>query len=306
MYIGSVSIDINMCIYICVTFDAKVVWNNACVVEPALAGARLMLIKQFRISTRQSRVCLSTSYFCWPHVWHFELKIVMFKNTLHQSLLCDAVDCHLVKVTCTEMQSLLTSCQWLHCTAPRTSGLVMRPSAAATKVFSVPISWQLEISWYPTQKNGRIWESWVQVTRTVVDDACNMFNLNSGAFVTNLLLPYFDTPPANIPWVSPAFHSGPSRFRLKEYWIADSEFKVKHAIKTCGNSASPLDVQALLSWQGEKTRNAMIKTSYKGQEFEIKPSTKQNEQRPQCPPQTSKSRWEGCKIWQICQRNRKK
>lgn len=179
----------------------------------------------------------STSYFkTTTSLTFFLLKIVILihfnNNRLPRkvtSLLCDAVDGHLVKVTShfrLSDEAISGRHQGLFCPNLLSAG---------------------EISWVPKKKHKkweRIWESWVQVyksTPTVLDDACNIVQSQFWCFfshkpATNGNL---DTPPANIPWVSPAFHSGPSRFRLKEYWIADSEFKVKHAIKTCGNSASP-------------------------------------------------------------------
>lgn len=196
-----------------------------------------------------SAVPLTPLFF--PHVFShfFLLKIVDLSknnNRLHwcQSLLCDAVDGHLVKVT----SHFRLSDEAI---SGRHQGLFCPNLLSAGNLIGLPKN--------PTKKWERRWESWVQclqVTPTVLDDACNI--VQSQLLVLSSQTCYegnLDTPPANIPWVSPAFHSGPSRFRLKEYWIADSEFKVKHAIKTCGNSASPLDVQALLSWQGEKTRN---------------------------------------------------
>ena len=207
------------------------------------------------------------------------------------------------------------------CSAPRTSGLVMRPSAAATKVFSVPISW-LEISW------SHLMPQPLEVERIL--GASNTYHIGwrmqyfqSQSKDTQAHFWCFRHKPAiTVFWHVPRLQifleclqlftlvlhdSGWKSSSILDRWHHDSEFKVKHAMKTCGTARVP--------W--------MYKHYCHDNEFDEEPDDKDKLQRAgiwdqtkyktkwaetpmsQCPPQTSKSRWEGCKIWQIRQTNRK-
>ncbi len=239
------------------------------VIEPALAGARHILIKQFSISTRHLLLLLTTSLTLWAEDCEFKT----FR--LHQSLLCDAVNCHLVKVTWPEMQ--YSSCLQAAngCSAPRTSGLVMRPSAAATKVFSVPISW-LEISW------SHLMPQPLEIERM---GASNTYRIGwrSDAYFQSQskdtphfwcfrhkLLQHFDMYPACKYSLSVSSFSLLSFTiqveRVVLYWIADimiansrSSTQWKRAEQRESPGCTSTTVMTTSS-----TRNPMIKTSYKG------------------------------------------
>ena len=161
--------------------------------QPIVVGAclswwkRLMLMKkQFRNSTPSTSRGYYRQYLLphcfFPHLWHtfFAEDCGFFKNNIQTSrkvtlsLLCDAVNGHLVKVTShfrLSDEAISGRHQGLFC-----------PNLLAGNLMG-------------TKKKHKKWErrleSWVQVyksTPTVLDDACNMFNLNSGAFfLTNLL-----------------------------------------------------------------------------------------------------------------------